>query len=195
MSANQIARCSWSTSDQLLIDYHDNEWGVPVHDDRKLFEFIVLDSFQAGLSWLAVLKKREGLRRAFLNFEPQAVACMGDADVERLVQDASIIRHRSKIRASIGNARAFLQVQEEFGSFDCYIWRFVDGRPRINRYAFIKDLPPITPESVAMSKDLHARGFRFAGPTICYAFMQGAGMVNDHTTDCFRHAQLCPITG
>jgi DNA-3-methyladenine glycosylase I len=191
MAGDEIVRCSWSTSHALLIDYHDNEWGVPAHDDIKLFEFIVLDSFQAGLSWLAILKKREGLRKAFLGFDPSAVVRLGDADVERLVLDPSIIRHRGKIQASILNARAFLRVQQEFGSFDRYIWQFVGGRPRVNRYEFIKDLPPVSPESHAMSKDLRERGFRFVGPTICYAFMQGAGMVNDHTTDCFRHAEVC----
>lgn len=183
-------RCEWCGEDPLYVNYHDREWGVPVHDDRKLFEFPVLDAMQAGLSWLIILRKREGFRRAFDDFDPAKVAAYRRQKIERLLADPDIVRNRLKIEAAVENARAFLDVQAEFGSFDAYIWRFVGGKTRKNAWKSLKEIPPKTPESIAMSKDLTKRGFRFVGPTICYAFMQAAGLVNDHTTYCFRHAQL-----
>ncbi len=173
-----------------MIRYHDTEWGVPLHDDRKLFEFLVLDAFQAGLSWAIVLKKREGFRRAFSSFEPRRVAKYDGRKVRALLADAGIIRNRLKIEATIANARAFLAVQREFGSFDRYIWQFVGGKTKENRWRTLKQLPARSRESDAMSKDLKERGFRFVGSTICYAFMQAAGMVNDHLVGCFRHREL-----
>ena len=173
-----------------MIAYHDEEWGVPVRDDRKHFEFIVLDGFQAGLSWAIILKKREGFRAAFADFDPERVAAFDAADVRRLREDAAIVRNRQKIDATIANARAFLEVQAEFGSFDEYIWRFVDGRTIPNRWDRMSDLPARTAESERMSKALRKRGFNFVGPTICYAYMQAAGMVNDHVTGCFRHREV-----
>ena len=186
----EAARCGWSAGDALMEKYHDTEWGVPLHDDRKLFEFIVLDGNQAGLSWKCVLHKRENFRAAFDDFDPKKVARYGVKKTDALLQNAGIIRNRQKIAAAVANARAFLKVQGEFGSFDAYIWRFTDGKTIQNRWASMKKVPARTPEAEAMSKDLLARGFRFVGPTICYAFMQAAGMVNDHTVDCFRHKQL-----
>ncbi|MFV1987042.1 MAG: DNA-3-methyladenine glycosylase I [Gemmatimonadota bacterium] len=183
-------RCGWQGSDPEMIAYHDTEWGVPVHDDARHFEFLVLDAFQAGLSWAIILRKRTGFRAAFANFDPTAVALYGPADVERLRADASIVRNRQKIEATISNAREFLAIQSEFGSFDEYIWRFVDGRTIRNRWKSPSDMPAKTAESEAMSHALRARGFGFVGPTICYAYMQAAGMVNDHTVDCFRHSEL-----
>jgi DNA-3-methyladenine glycosylase I len=173
-----------------MLDYHDAEWGVPVHDDQKLFEHLVLDAFQAGVSWAIVLNKRENFRRAFRGFDPERVAAFTARDVERLLADAGIIRNRLKIEAAINNARRFLEVRKEFGSFDRYIWGFVGGKPIRNRFESMKDLPAKSPESEAMSKDLKARGFKFAGPTICYAFMQAAGLVNDHVIGCFRHRRV-----
>ena len=173
-----------------MVRYHDTEWGVPLHDDRKLFEFLVLDAFQAGLSWAIVLKKREGFRRAFSNFDPRKVAKYDGRRVKALLADVGIIRNRMKIEATIANARAFLAVQREFGSFDRYIWQCVGGRPEQNRGRTLKQLPARSAESDAMSKDLKERGFRFVGSTICYAFMQAAGMVNDHLVGCFRHREL-----
>lgn len=170
--------------------YHDTEWGVPVHDDRRHFEFLVLDAFQAGLSWAIVLKKREGFRRAFAGFDPARVARFSDARLEKLLTDDSIIRNRLKVFAARTNARAFVAVQREFGSFDDYIWRFVDGRPRINRWRRLSQIPARTSQSDAMSADLRRRGFGFVGSTICYAYMQAAGLVNDHLTGCFRYAVL-----
>jgi DNA-3-methyladenine glycosylase I len=187
-------RCGWGLSDPLMIAYHDEEWGVPVHEDRKLFEFLVLDAFQAGLSWAIVLKKREGFRRAFRNFDPLQVARLTARDVECLVLDSGIIRNRLKIAATIGNAKCFLAVQREFGSFDRYIWSFVGGRTIRHTLASLKDMPTSSPESDAMSRDLKARGFKFAGTTICYAFMQAAGMINDHTIDCFRYRRVGRIS-
>lgn len=183
-------RCPWSGEDPLYCEYHDTEWGVPVHDDRKLFEFLILEGMQAGLSWITILRKRESFRRAFAGFDAEKVARFGARDVERLMADAGIIRNELKVRAAIANARAFLDVREEVGSFDEYIWRFVGGSPRVNRRRSIRDVPAATPQSDAMSKDLKARGFKFVGTTICYAHMQATGMVNDHLTSCFRHAEL-----
>ena len=173
-----------------MIRYHDAEWGVPLHDDRKLFEFLVLDAFQAGLSWAIVLKKREAFRKAFDNFDPRKVAKYDVRKVKTLLADAGIIRNRLKIEATIANARAFLAVQREFGSFDRYIWQFTGGRTMMNRWRALSQLPARSPESDAMSDDLKARGFRFVGSTICYAFMQAAGMVNDHMVDCFRYREV-----
>jgi len=171
----------------LAIRYHDEEWGVPVHDDRRWFEFITLEGAQAGLSWDTILRKREAYRSAFRGFEPARVAKFGDRDVTRLLADAGIVRNRLKINSAIGNAKAFLAVQKEFGNFDDYIWRFVGGRPRINKWRALKQVPARTAESDAMSKDLLGRGFKFAGSTICYAMMQATGMVNDHLVDCVRY--------
>jgi len=173
-----------------MIRYHDTEWGVPLRDDRKLFEFLVLDAFQAGLSWAIVLKKREGFRRAFADFDPRKVARYDGRKAKRLLTDAGIIRNRLKIDATVANARAFLAVQKEFGSFDRYIWQFTGGRTKKNRWRTLSQLPARSPESDEMSKDLKARGFRFVGSTICYAFMQAAGMVNDHLAGCFRYAEV-----
>jgi DNA-3-methyladenine glycosylase I len=183
-------RCGWAGSDPLYIAYHDEEWGVPVHDDRKLFEFILLEGAQAGLSWITILRKREAYRAAFAGFDPAKVARFDARKVGRLLKDASIVRNRAKVASAIGNAAAFLKVQEEFGSFDAYIWRFVDGRPRRNVWRTLKQIPAETPESRAMSQDLRGRGFRFVGPTICYSHMQATGMVNDHILDCFRHGEV-----
>ena len=188
--STEIYRCQWSTSDPLYIAYHDEEWGVPVHDDRLLFEFLVLEGAQAGLSWITILRKREGYRRAFDNFDPQEVARYGDEKVAALLADPGIVRNRLKISSAISNAQAFLKLQEEFGSFDDYIWGFVGGKPRHNAWRQLSDIPARTPESDALSKDLVKRGFRFVGSTIMYAHMQATGMVNDHTVDCFRYAQL-----
>jgi DNA-3-methyladenine glycosylase I len=182
-------RCSWPTR-ELDIAYHDNEWGVPVHDDRLLFEFLILEGAQAGLSWSTILKKRDNYRRAFDNFDARKIAKYDARKVKRLLADAGIVRNRLKISAAIGNARAFLAVQKEFGSFDTYIWQFVGGTPRQNARRSTKDLPARTPESDAMSTDLLRRGFKFVGSTICYAFMQAVGMVNDHTVDCFRYVGI-----
>ncbi len=187
MTMTSITRCSWCGDDPLYVRYHDEEWGVPVHDDRTLFEFLVLEGAQAGLSWLTILRRRVGYRRAFAQFSAEKVAKFGAGDIERLVGDASIIRNRAKIRATIGNARAFLEVQEEFGSFDAFIWRFVEGRPVRNAWRRLEDIPAKTPLSELISKDLKGRGFGFVGPTIVYAHMQATGMVNDHLIDCFRY--------
>jgi len=182
-------RCGWPSS-EISIAYHDGEWGVPVKDDRKLFEFLVLDAAQAGLSWEIILRKREGFRAAFDNFDPEKVARYDQRKIEKLLGDSGIIRNRLKIESAISNARAFLQLQKECGSFASYIWQFVGGKPKINACRSHKDVPATSAESDAMSKALKKRGFRFVGSTICYAFMQAAGMVNDHAVDCFRHAQL-----
>jgi len=181
-------RCTWAgTTDPLMIAYHDEEWGVPLHDDRRLFEFLVLEGAQAGLSWRTILHKRENYRRAFHRFDPAKVARYGARDVKRLLADAGIVRNRLKIESTIDNARAFLAVCEEFGSFDAYIWRFVGGRPIRNAWKTMRNIPAKTAASDAISKDLKERGFRFVGSTICYAHMQATGMVNDHTVDCFRY--------
>ncbi len=180
-------RCDWCGSEPIYIDYHDNEWGVPVHDDRLLFEFLALEGAQAGLSWQTILRKRENYRRAFDNFEPEKVAAYGEADRQRLLADAGIVRNRLKIDAIISNAQRFLEVQKEFGSFDRYIWQFTGHRTlRSPGLITFENMPATTAESEAMSRDLKKRGFRFVGPTICYAFMQAIGMVNDHITGCFR---------
>ncbi len=185
-----IARCAWSTSDPLYILYHDQEWGVPIHDDRLLFEFLILEGAQAGLSWITILRKRDNYRLAFDGFDPRIVAGYGEQKVQELLANPGIIRNRRKIEAAIQNARAFLQVQSEFGSFDAYIWRFTGGQPKKNAWKTIAEIPAQTDESLAMSKDLAGRGFRFVGPTICYAHMQATGMVNDHTVDCFRYGEV-----
>jgi DNA-3-methyladenine glycosylase I len=174
-----------------MLDYHDREWGVPVHDDRKHFEFLVLEAAQAGLSWAIVLNKREGYRRAFSAFDPQKVARFDKRRIDRLTLNPEIIRNRQKIEAAVKNARALLKVQDEFGTFDAYAWRFVNGEPRLNRRRTPRDVPVTTPESDAFSKDLKGRGFSFVGSTVIYAHMQAIGMVNDHVVDCFRHAELC----
>lgn len=184
-----MKRCEWAATD-LSIAYHDSEWGVPVHDDRVLFEFLILEGAQAGLSWETILKKRESYREAFDNFEPDVVAAYDEKKSRELLGNAGIVRNRLKIAAAIQNAKAFLAVGEEFGSFDDYIWRFVGGVPRKNAWRALKDLPAQTPEAEAMSKDLRRRGFKFVGPTICYAFMQAVGMVNDHIVDCFRYKEV-----
>ena len=185
-----VKRCAWTSDDPLLIAYHDREWGVSVHEDGKLFEFLILEGAQAGLSWLTVLKKRESYRAAFDGLDPAVIARYREKDVQRLLKNEGIIRNRLKIEAAIINARAFLRVQEEFGSFASYVWRFVGGRPRVNHRRSLRELPARTRQSDAMSRALRERGFRFVGSTICYAFMQAAGMVNDHTVGCFRHAPL-----
>jgi DNA-3-methyladenine glycosylase I len=179
-------RCAWAQS-ALMHAYHDQEWGVPQHDDRVLFEFLILEGAQAGLSWETILKKRDAYRAAFAKFDPKKVARFTTADEKRLLADAGIVRNRLKISSAISNAKAFLDVQREFGSFDRYVWGFVGGKPIRNSWKFLKDVPARTAESDAMSKDLKRRGFRFVGSTICYAFMQAVGLVNDHTTECFRH--------
>jgi DNA-3-methyladenine glycosylase I len=191
MSKRPVKRCAWAgVSDPVMIEYHDREWGVPVHDDRTHFEFLTLEAAQAGLSWSIVLRKRAGYRAAFNDFDPAAVARFTTARIERLVANPAIIRNRLKIEAAVRNARMFLSIQEEFGSFDTYCWRFVDGRPRVNRRKSMKDIPATSPESDAFSKDLKQRGFRFVGSTIVYAHMQAVGMVNDHLVDCFRYRQV-----
>ena len=183
-------RCSWPGSDDLMVAYHDNEWGVPLHDDRKLFECLVLDAFQAGLSWRTILNKRENFRAAFDGFDAERIARYRKPKIERLLKDAGIVRNRMKVEATVANAKAFLKAQEEHGSFDGYIWQFVNGTPKQNRWRSLKQLPASTPESDRMSKDLKDRGFKFVGATICYAFMQAVGMVNDHLVTCFRYDQL-----
>jgi len=184
-----MKRCAWARN-ELSIRYHDEEWGVPVHDDRTLFEFLILEGAQAGLSWDTILKKREHYRKVFDNFDPKQVARYDSRKVKQLLGDPGIVRNRLKIAAAIRNATAFLTVQKEFGSFDAYLWRFVGGKPKQNSWRSIKDAPTRTPESAALSKDLLKRGFKFVGSTICYAMMQAIGMVNDHTVDCFRHKQV-----
>src|SRR5712691_5705918 len=186
-------RCPWSLGSPLYIRYHDEEWGVPVHDDRRQFEFLILEGAQAGLSWSTILNKRENYRRAFAGFDPRKVARFGARDVKRLLADAGIVRNRLKIASAIGNARAFLEVRREFGSFDAYLWGFVDGRPLQNLRRSMKQVPARTPVSDAISKDLKVRGFRFVGSTIVYATMQAVGMVNDHLAVCFRRSQLAAL--
>ena len=182
-------RCSWAQT-PLSIAYHDTEWGVPAHDDRRLFEFLTLEGAQAGLSWETILKKRETYREAFLEFDPARVARVTPVRIERLMRNPGIVRNRLKIGSAVRNARAFLAVQVEFGSFDAYLWRFVGGAPRVNARRALRDVPARTPESDALSRDLRVRGFTFVGSTICYAFMQAVGLVNDHTIDCFRYRQV-----
>ena len=183
-------RCAWTSSDPLYISYHDEEWGVPLHDDRQLFEFLLLEGAQAGLSWITILRKRESYREAFDHFDPEKIARYDDAKRQELLGNAGIVRNRLKINAAIGNAQAFLNIVEQGQSFDDYIWQFVDGQPKINHWARLAEVPASTPASDLMSKTLKKAGFKFVGSTICYAFMQACGMVNDHTTDCFRHKAL-----
>lgn len=190
LSPDAIARCSWVHADPIELAYHDDEWGVPLHDDRKHFEFIILDGFQAGLSWITILRKRENFRAAFDGFDPEIVARYDDIKQQELLQNAGIVRNRLKIAAATRNAQAFLKAQEAFGSFDRYIWQFVDGETIQNAWSTMAAVPARTAASDAMSKDLKQRGFTFVGSTICYAYMQAAGMVNDHTIDCFRHREL-----
>ncbi|MGA7105318.1 MAG: DNA-3-methyladenine glycosylase I [Candidatus Deferrimicrobiaceae bacterium] len=185
-----MMRCGWDGNDPLMISYHDEEWGVPVRDDRKLFEFLVLEGAQAGLSWRTVLRKREGYRRAFHGFDPEGVARYGDTDVARLLSDPGIIRNRAKVESAISNARLVVDVQAEFGSFGTYLWGFVGNRPIVNRFRTMSELPARSRESDVISRDMVRRGFRFVGPTICYAFLQAVGMVNDHLVTCFRHAAV-----
>ncbi len=181
-----VRRCEWAGDDPLYVAYHDEEWGVPVHDERQLFEMLTLEGAQAGLSWITILRKRENYRKAFDNFDPSLVAAYDEQKIAELLANPGIVRNKLKINSTVANARAFLQVQEECGSFDRYIWQFVDGQPIVNAWTKLDELPAQTPESQAMSKDLRKRGFRFVGPTICYAFMQAAGMVDDHEMGCFR---------
>jgi len=191
MKRRGVKRCAWAgETDPLMIGYHDREWGVPVHDDRKHFEFLVLEAAQAGLSWSIVLRKREGYRRAFSEFEPAAVARYSEARIRTLLTDPAIVRNRLKIEAAVQNARQFLAIQEQFGSFDDYCWPFVDGRPRVNKWKSMREIPATSHDSDAFSKDLKQRGFRFVGSTIIYAHMQAVGMVNDHLVDCFRYREV-----
>ncbi len=187
LSEKHMKRCPWPGEDPLMIDYHDQEWGVPVHDDIRHFEFLTLEAAQAGLSWRTVLHKREGYRKAFAGFDPVKVTRFNAARVHQLLQNPAIIRNRLKVESTINNARQFLKVQEEFGTFDAYIWRFVDGQPIVNHWKSMKQLPATSRESDALSKDLKKRGFKFVGSTVIYAHMQAAGLVNDHLVDCFRH--------
>lgn len=187
-------RCAWVTDDPLYIAYHDEEWGVPLHDDRALFEFLILEGAQAGLSWLTVLRKREAYRKAFAGFDPEKVARFTPRKIERLLENPGIIRNRLKVHSAVTNARAFLKVQEEFGSFDRFIWDFVEGKPIQNRWRSDAELPAKTPLSDRISKELKRRGFKFVGSTICYAHMQATGMVNDHTTDCFRYRPVSRLS-
>lgn len=191
MNGEAAQRCGWEGTDPLMIAYHDQEWGVPLHDDTQLFEFLVLEGAQAGLSWATVLRKRARYREVFSGFDPESVAAFDRRKIDSMLQDPGIIRNRLKLEAAVSNAAAFLQLQQEFGSFDRFIWQFVEnGQPRINRRRRLADLPAQTPESGRMSRELKRRGFRFVGSTICYAFMQAVGMVNDHTLECFRYRQL-----
>ena len=184
------ARCPWCGDDPLYGAYHDQEWGVPCHDERALFEFLILEGAQAGLSWITILRKRENYRRAYHGFDPRKIARYGEKDVARLLADACIVRNRLKVAASIDNARATLELYEQGGSLDSLLWQFVDGRPRINRWKSMSEIPAITPQAEAMSKELKRRGFRFIGPTVMYAHMQATGMVNDHLASCPRHAEV-----
>ena len=184
-----MTRCEWAGTEQMMRDYHDKEWGVSVHDDRLLFEFLILEGAQAGLSWSTVLKKREGYRKAFYNFDAKKIIRYVPKNFDKLMSNPGIIRNRLKINAAVVNAQAFLDVRKEYDSFDKYIWQFVNGKPIMNSRKKMSDIPATTPESDTMSKDLKNRGFKFVGSTICYAFMQAVGMVNDHTTDCFRYNQ------
>ncbi len=183
-------RCAWAGDDALYRAYHDREWGVPLHDDRRLFEFLILEGAQAGLSWITILRKRENYRAAFDGFDAARIARYGKGKIESLLQDAGIVRNRLKLEAAIVNAQKFIEVQEEFGSFDAFLWQFVEGRPRQNAWRSLAEVPASTPASDAMSRELKRRGFKFAGTTICYALMQATGMVNDHTTNCFRYKEL-----
>ena len=187
MGGDNKVRCSWCGDDPLYMAYHDEEWGVPEHDDRRLFEMLMLEGFQAGLAWITILRKREGFRAAFDRFDPAVVATYGQAKIESLLQDEGIVRHRGKIEGAVQSARATLDIMAEPGGFSDYLWQFVDGQPIVNRFKTLKDVPAKTAQSEAMSKALKQRGFKFCGPTICYAFMQATGIVNDHVVDCFRY--------
>jgi DNA-3-methyladenine glycosylase I len=187
---NQKLKRCWSTDKPLYIKYHDEEWGVPLHDDKKLFEFLILDGFQAGLSWWLILERRNALREAFDNFNPEKMAKYSSDDITRLMNTPGVIKNKAKIHSSINNSQQFLNVQAEFGSFDAFIWQFVKGKPINNKYTSFSDVPAETEESRAMSRELKKRAFKFVGPTICYAFMQAAGLVNDHLVDCFRYKQI-----
>ena len=187
-------RCPWAGDDPLYVDYHDTEWGVPLHDDRRLFEFLVLEGAQAGLSWLTILRKRENYRQVFDGFDPARIAEFGSEKIERLMANAGIVRNRLKVVSAVRNARAFLDIQREFGRFDAYVWRFVEGKPKINRWRSLPEVPAETTESRAFSQDLIRRGLTFVGPTICYAFMQAVGMVNDHLAACFRHREISSVS-
>ena len=194
LASNTIRRCDWGDrGGELLARYHDTEWGVPVYDDRKQFEFLILESAQAGLSWLTVLRKREAYREAFADFDPVEVARFGESEIEALLQNPGIIRNRLKVAAAVSNARVFLEIQREFGSFNTYIWEFVGGKPLQNRWKTMSDLPTTSPESDALSRDLKKRGFKFVGSTIVYAHMQATGMVNDHAVDCFRYRECAAL--
>ena len=183
-------RCKWAGTDPIYVAYHDEEWGVPLRDDRKLFEFLVLEGAQAGLSWITILKKRQNYRIAFDHFDPRKIARYDSRRIKKLIANPGIIRNKLKIEAAVQNARSFLSIQQEFESFDVYIWQFVGGKPRKNKWKTMSEIPAYSDESKAMSKDLKKRGFKFVGPTICYAFMQATGMVNDHTVDCFRYDEV-----
>ena len=190
MERKTLDRCGWATSDPLYLDYHDTEWGVPARDPRHLFEMLVLEGAQAGLSWITILKKREGYRRLFDGFDVETVARYDERRIDRLLEDAAIVRNRLKVESAVANARAILALRDQGVALETYLWSFVDGEPKQNRWPSLAEVPASTPESVAMSRDLKRRGFRFVGPTVCYAFMQAVGMVNDHTLDCFRHREL-----
>jgi len=192
-NSSALQRCEWCVSHPLYISYHDEEWGVPEHDDQKLFEKIILDGAQAGLSWLTILKKRDGYRRAFDGFDAEKIARYSDKKIAKLLEDPGIVRNRLKVHASVANARAYLELREELGSFDQFLWGFVNGRTIQNRWKSLKELPTRTPESDAMSKALKQRGFKFVGTTICYAFMQAIGIVNDHLVTCFRHREVAKL--
>lgn len=183
-------RCEWPSDDELMLKYHDTEWGVPVHDDRKHFEFLVLDAFQAGLSWSIILRKRENFGKAFDNFDPVKISRYREARIQKLLKDPGIIRNKLKIRSTVTNAKAFLEIQKEFGSFDKFIWQFTGAKQKVNRWKKLKDIPAKSPESDAMSEELKKRGFKFVGSTICYSYMQAAGMVKDHTISCFRYREV-----
>ncbi len=187
--SKELKRC-WNTDEPLYIKYHDEEWGVPVHDDKKLFEFLVLDGFQAGLSWWIILQRRENFRKAFDNFDPKKIAKYTEKDFDRIMNSPGVIKNKAKITSTINNAQQFLKIQKEFGSFDAYIWQFVQGKTINNSFKEFSEMPAETEESRAMSKELKEIGFKFVGPTICYAFMQAAGLVNDHLVDCFRYDQI-----
>ncbi len=187
---SDFTRCGWAGTDPLYVAYHDEEWGVPAHDDRTLFEFLILEGAQAGLSWSTILKKRDNYRRAFDGFDPAAVAAYDEARIAALLADPGIVRNRLKVRAAVRNAQSYLRVQQEFGRFDTYVWGFVGGRPIVNHWQSLREVPAETAESRALSQDLQRRGFTFVGPTIIYAYMQAVGMVNDHLVSCFRHAEL-----
>ena len=193
MNKHKNDRCAWPGNNPLMIRYHDEEWGVPLHDDRKLFEFMVLDAFQAGLSWSIILKKRENFREALSNFQPELIARYDENKIQNLLQNPGIIRNRLKLKATVANAQQFLKIQKEFGDFDRYIWQFTAGKTKVNRWEKSEDIPASTMESDATSRDLKKRGFKFVGSTICYAFMQAAGMVNDHLASCFRYKELIDI--